>query len=329
MNFQVTLQPSGHTFDVPEGDAVLAAGLAAGWNLPYSCRAGTCRTCRGKLLSGQVAYKETATINLDEMARQKGYALLCRAIPLSNLVVEVGELSLQAVQPKLMPARVKRIERPVPGIVVLGLRLPMNANFKFAAGQFIDIQLPNGKARSYSMANPPSIEGVIDIELHVRQMPGGLFSEDVISTLKEGDILRLRAPLGTFYLREESNKPVILLASGTGFAPLRSIILYAQQMGFQRPMKLYWGNRTPGDFYAQPPEGVECVRVVSGTPWEGRTGLVHEAVIKDHPDLSGHQVYACGAPAMVDAARRTFTSECGLPESEFFADSFLTKDDAP
>jgi len=327
VSFRVTLQPSGHAFDVPEGSAVLSAGLEAGCNLPYSCRVGTCRTCRGKVISGNVEYKGANTINLDEAARKKGYALLCRAIPLSDLVVEVGELSLYAAQPKVMPARVKRIERPAPGVVVLGLRLPMNANFKFAAGQFIDIQLPDGKTRSYSIANPPSIDGVIDIELHVRQMPGGRFSEGVLSTTKEGDILRLRAPLGTFYLREDSEKPVILLASGTGYAPMASIILYAQSRGLNRPMKLYWGNRTPADFYARPPDGVEVVPVVSGTAWEGRSGLVHEAVMEDHPDLSRFQVYACGAPAMVDAARRDFTTHCGLPEGEFFADSFLTKDD--
>lgn len=141
-------------------------------------------------------------------------------------------------------------------------------------------------------------------------------------------MLRLRAPLGTFYLREDSEKPIIFLASGTGFAPMRSIILYAQSKGLQRPMKLYWGNRTAEDFYAQPPDGMDCVRVVSNLPWEGRTGLVHQAVMEDYPDLSGYQVYACGAPVMVDAARRDFTEHCGLPEGEFFADSFLSKDDS-
>jgi len=274
-----------------------------------------------------VDYAGANPVNLDEAARQAGYALLCRATPLSDLVVEVRELSLHAVQPRLLPARVRRIENPAPGIVILSLRLPMNANFRFAAGQFLDVQLPDGKTRSYSIASPPAIEGVMDIELHVRQIPGGLFSDGVLATLKEGEILRLRAPLGTFHLREDSQKPVILIASGTGYAPMRSILLYAQSSGLQRPVKLYWGNRTPQDFYTEPPDWVDCVRVVSNMAWEGRTGLVHEAVMKDHPDLSGFQVYACGAPAMVDAARRDFTAHCGLPEGEFFADSFLPKDD--
>lgn len=328
MSFRVVLQPSGHAFDVPQGSTVLSAALEAGLKLPYSCRVGTCRTCRGKVVSGEVEYKGASSVNLDEAARLKGQALLCRAAPLSDLVVEVSELSQNAAQPKVMPARVKRIEKPVPGVVILHLRLPMNAKFMFAAGQFIDIELPEGKTRSYSIASPPSDDGVIDIELHVRQMPGGLFSERVLATLKEGAMLRLRAPLGTFYLREDSEKPIIFLASGTGFAPIRSIILYAQSKGLQRPMKLYWGNRTTEDFYAHPPDGVDCVQVVSGMPWEGRTGLVHQAVMSDYPDLSGHQVYACGAPGMVDAARRDFTERCGLPEGEFFADSFLSKDDS-
>jgi CDP-4-dehydro-6-deoxyglucose reductase len=238
VSFHVVLQPSGHAFDVPQGSTVLSAGLDAGLKLPYSCRVGTCRTCRGKVISGDVEYTGASSVNLDEVARQKGYALLCRAAPLSDLVVEVSELNLHAAQPKLMPARVKRIEKPVPSVAILHLRLPMNAKFMFAAGQFIDIELPEGKTRSYSIANPPSDDGVIDVELHVRQMPGGLFSEKVLSTLKEGAMLRLRAPLGTFYLREDSEKPIILLASGTGFAPIRSIILYAQSKGLQRPMKL-------------------------------------------------------------------------------------------
>lgn len=327
MSFRVVLQPSGHCFDVPQGSNVLSAGLDAGLKLPYSCRVGTCRTCRGKVVSGDVEYTGASTVNLDESARQKGFALLCRAAPLSDLVVEVSELSLQAAQPKLMPARVRQIAKPAPGVVVLNLRLPMNAKFMFAAGQFVDVELPEGKTRSYSIASPPSDDGVIDIELHVRQMPGGLFSEGVLSTLKEGAMLRLRAPLGTFYLREDSEKPVILLASGTGFAPMRSIILYAQTRGLQRPMKLYWGNRTTEDFYAQPPDGVDCVQVVSNMSWQGRTGLVHQAVMEDYPDLSGYQVYACGVPAMVDAARRDFIEHCGLPEGEFYADSFLKKDD--
>lgn len=327
MSFRVVLRPSGHSFDAAPGNTVLSAGLSAGIKLPYSCRAGTCRTCRGRVLDGSIEYKGESVVNLDEQARQKGHALLCRAEPLTDLEIEVEELSLQGAQPKLMPARVKQLSKPAPEVVILSLRLPMNAKFMFAAGQFVDIELPNGKSRSYSIASPPSEDGVIDIELHVRQMPGGLFSDEVLSTLKEGAMLRLRAPLGSFYLREESTKPILLLASGTGFAPIRSIILYAQSKGLQRSMKLYWGNRTPNDFYYQPPDGVECVQVVSNMAWDGRTGLVHEAVMNDHPNLSGFQVYACGAPAMVDAARRDFTQRCGLPEDEFYADSFINKDD--
>ena len=327
MSFRVTLQPSEHAFNVPDGAEILAAGLKAGLNLPYSCRAGTCRSCRGRVVRGSVAYENANAINLDEIERDEGFALLCRARPLSDLVIEVGELRLEGVQPKLMPARVKRIERPAQGVIVLGLRLPMNANFRFAAGQFLDIQLPDGQTRSYSMANPPLIDGVVDIELHIRQLPGGRFSQAALSSMKEGDLLRLRAPLGTFYLRENSDKPIILVASGTGYAPIQSIILYAQSQGLRRPMKLYWGNRMPSDFYTQPPAGLDYTPVVSDTAWEGRSGFVHKAVLEDHPDLSSFQVYACGAPAMVDAARRDFIALAGLPEDEFFADSFVTKDD--
>lgn len=327
MTFKVTLQPSGHAFEVPPGVTVLNAGLEANWNLPYSCRAGTCRTCRGRVVEGRVDHGESHPAYLDEAARAKGYALLCQAKPLSDLVVEVEELLLQAVKPRLMPCRVKRIEKPAPDVAILGLRLPMNENLMFAAGQFVDFQLPGGKTRSYSIATPPAAEGVIDIELHVRHTPGGLFTDRVFSTLKEGEVLRVRGPLGTFYLREESDRPILFLASGTGLAPVRSMIGYAQRRGLQRPMKLYWGCRTRRDFYMPPPAGIECVQVLSDEAWDGRTGFVHHALMEDFPDLSGHQVYACGAPRMVDAARRDFVAQCRLPEEHFFADSFLTEAD--
>lgn len=338
MGFQVVLRPSGHAYDVPAGTSVLDAGLAHGLNMPYSCRAGNCKTCRGKIVGGTVDYGNAHASYLTEEQKQKGFALLCRAKPLSDLEVEVEELVLAQVKPRLMPARIKRIRKPAPDVAIVDLRLPMNENLMFAPGQFVDIQLPGGITRSYSIASAPSAEGVIDIELHIRHMPGGLFTDRVFSSLKEGELLRLNAPLGTFYLREESAKPVVLMATGTGIAPVLSMLKYAVRKKLKRPIRLYWGGRRPADLYLDEDIrslasqlDVVYVPVLSQPQaedgWTGFTGYIQHAVMKDVPDLSGHQVYACGSPAMVEAAADVFISGAGLPEEEFFGDAFLSAAD--
>ena len=340
MTQRVTLKPSGHSFEVPEGKTVLQAGLDAGFELPYSCREGVCRTCRGTIKEGSVDYGHVSPRYLSEDDKAKGYALLCQAKPLADLVVEVRELAgLHGIRPKILPARVERLDKPAPDVAILGVKLPANANFKFVAGQYVDLLLKDGKRRSYSIANPPADEGVGALEFHIRQTPGGLFTEQVFSTLKVRDLLRFEGPLGTFYLREESDKPIVMLASGTGFAPIKAIIEYAfaKKIEQQRPMTLYWGCRIKRDLYlldlarswARP--GFRFVPVLSdATPqcqWNECTGFVHRQVMHDFPDMSAVQVYACGAPVMVEAARRDFSARCGLPPDEFYADSFITEAD--
>ena len=345
MSHRVTLLPSGHTYEVPEGKSVLTAGLVAGCNMPYSCRSGCCLTCVGRIVEGSVDYGYTLANYLTPERKRAGYALLCQAKPLSDLTVEVEELSLNAIEPRTYPCRVSSIERPAPDVAILTLRLPPFDQFRFAAGQYIDLLLDHGRRRSYSIASEPTVEiDLKDIELHVRQTPGGFFSDQVLPTLKPGGMLRFEGPLGTFYLREETEKPIIFVASGTGFAPIKSIISYARTRNISRPMTLYWGCRTRRDLYlidlplnweremgAQEGAGFRFVPVLSepagDDPCQGRTGLVHEVVMADHPDLSGCQVYVCGAPVMVEAARRDFVALCGLPAAEFFADSFLTEAD--
>ncbi|MFM9967138.1 MAG: CDP-6-deoxy-delta-3,4-glucoseen reductase [Burkholderiales bacterium] len=341
MAYQVTLQPSGHTFQVEEGKRILDAGLAAGHAMPYSCRAGTCRTCRGKIIEGSVSYGTNMVSDayLPPEHRAMGLALLCSAVPESDLVIELKELSLVGIKPKIVPCRVKQVQKPVADVAILDVKLPMNENFMFSAGQYIDILLKDGKRRSYSIATAPSVEGTTDLQLHLRHTPGGLFTDHVFSAMKERELLRFEGPLGTFYLREDSDKPMILLASGTGFAPIKSIVEYALRRKINRPMTLYWGCRAKADLYmldlprqweAENP-GFKFIPVLSdATPadaWTGRTGFVHRAVMQDFPDLSAYQVYACGAPVMVDSARKDFTEQCKLPEDEFLADSFLTEAD--
>lgn len=342
MGFQVTLKPSGHAFEVPAGKSILHSGLDAGFNMPYSCKTGVCQTCKGRILEGSVDYGMVHPHYFTEKDKADGYALLCQAQPLSDVTIEVRELDgLAGIVVKTVPCRVMKIGKPAPDVAVLEVRLPMNENMRFVAGQYIEFLLKDGKRRSYSMASKPKPEGTIDLELHVRHTPGGLFTDHVFSKMKERELLRFEGPLGTFYLREDSAKPMVLVASGTGFAPIKGICEYAfeRRINAQRPMTLYWGCRSKRDLYmldlptrwAAEQRNFRFVPVLSEAApedaWTGRTGFVHRAVMADFPDLSGHQVYACGAPVMVDAARRDFVAQCGLPADEFFADSFLTEAD--
>ena len=338
MTFRVTLKPSNRAFEVLEGKTVLTAGLEAGLNLAYSCRAGSCTTCRGKILEGRVDYGRSNDHCLTPEQRAQGFALLCQAAPLTDLVVEVRELALHMQKAKLVPCRVKKIEKPTPDVAIVDLRLPYNDNMLFAAGQYVDFLLKDGRRRSYSIATAPALEGgMMDIQLHIRHYAGGAFTDHVFGAMKTGEILKFEGPLGTFYLREESDKPIVFLAGATGFAPIKAIIEYALRRKVARPMSLYWGCRSRRDVYMpdlpraweKAAPNFKFVPVLSepDADWTGRIGLVHGAVIEDLPDLSGHQVYASGSPAMVEAARRDFVKTCGLPEDEFFADSFLTEAD--
>ena len=333
--WRVRLEPSGHSYEVAAGQRILKCGLSAGHSLPYSCQMGHCGTCRGRVLEGSVDFGEAHPAYLPEAHRALGYALLCQAKPLSDVVIEVQELPL-LMPPRVLPALVREVTRPSPDVAIVRLRLPLNDFVRFAAGQYVDVQLPGGVRRSYSIANPPEAEGVIDLVFHIRHSPGGVFTDYVFGSIKERDRWTVEVPLGTFFLRD-SDKPAVFVASGTGYGPIRAMLLQAFRRGVARPMVLYWGGRRPADLYmSEEPErwaathpNFRFVPVVSDAEpadgWTGRTGFVHRAVMQDLPHLSGHQVYACGAPVMVDAARRDFVEACGLPRSEFFADSFVTQ----
>jgi CDP-4-dehydro-6-deoxyglucose reductase len=338
MTFQVTVQPSGHQFTCEEGETVLAAAIRSNVGLPYGCKNGACGSCRGKLLSGSVTHgphQEKALSHADE---EKGGALFCCATPHSDLVIEAREVAGVGDFPiKKLPTRVASIEKVTDDVAIISLQLPANERLQYRAGQYIEFMLKDGKRRSYSMANAPHLDE--RITLHIRHMPGGVFTDHVFNNMKERDILRFEGPLGTFFLREDSDKPMILLASGTGFAPIKAIIEQAIHSKTTRPMTLYWGGRRPKDLYmqqlceewARSHPNFRYVPVVSDAlpedNWTGRTGFVHRAVMEDFRDLSGHQVYACGAPIVVESAKKEYVSQCKLPEEEFYADSFTSEAD--
>lgn len=331
MPYQVTIRPSGHVFTVNEGETVLDAALREGLIIAYGCRNGACGSCKGKLLEGELDYGQYQEHALPDAEKAAGFALFCQAQPLSDLVISTREVEgAKGIEIRKLPARVHQMERLAPDVMALKLRLPANDRLQFLAGQYLDVLLPGNVRRSFSMANAPHDDE--HLQLHIRNY-GGPFSKHVFGKMKERDILRLEGPFGIFFLREESDKPIIFLASGTGFAPIKAMVEHALYKGLKRPMTLYWGCRVRADLYMNElpgrwdrEHGIRYIPVLSDAPpgdqWTGRTGLVHRAVLEDFPDLSAYQVYACGAPVMVDAAHQDFTSRCGLPEDEFYSDSF-------
>ena len=335
MSCQITLQPSGHQFTAAPTETLLEAALNAGVNLPYGCRNGACGACKGRILQGEVDLGAFQPTTLTATDRAEGRALLCTAHAHSDLTVEIREVGKAGeIAPRTLPCRVERMERLAPDVMALWLKLPANERLQFLPGQYIDFLLKDGRRRSFSLANNPEHDELI--ELHIRHVPGGWFTDQVFGSMKVKDILRIHGPLGSFYLRDSEHsddKPAILLAGGTGYAPMKSILSHALHAAEGRHFILYWGARTRADLYqaegpqqwAQQFPRFDFIPVLSepnaDDAWNGRTGFVHEAALADFADLSGVEVYACGAPAMIDAARRDFTAR-GLPEEAFYADSF-------
>ncbi len=342
MSFHVTVQPSGRQFQTGADETILAAGMRQGIGLPYGCKDGACGSCKCKKLSGTVVHGNHQAKALSPDEEAQGFVLTCCATAQSDVVLESRQVVDVGQFPvKKMPVRVMALEKKSADVMLVKLQLPANDRFQFHAGQYIDFLLRDGSRRSYSMANAPHqlSDQLQAIELHIRHMPGGKFTDHVFGAMKEKDILRAEGPLGSFFLREDSDKPMILLASGTGFAPIKALIEHLRHKGIGRRATLYWGGRRPADLYlddwvqsqlAEMPNLTYVPVVSDALPedgWSGRTGFVHRAVLQDHPDLSGHQVYACGAPIVVDSARADFTAQAGLPAEEVFADSFTSEAD--
>jgi CDP-4-dehydro-6-deoxyglucose reductase, E3 len=349
MSFNITVQPSGRTFTANPDEAILAAGIRQGIGLPYGCKDGACGSCKCKKLEGTVVHgaHQSKALSADEEAA--GFILTCCGVPQTDVVLESRQVTEANAFPiKKMPSRVISLEKKSHDVMLVRLQLPANDTMQFHAGQYVEFILRDGARRSYSMANAPHTMVKTDaaagspppaVELHIRHMPGGKFTEHVFNTMKEKEILRVEGPFGSFFLREDSDKPMVLLASGTGFAPIKAVIEHMQFKGITRPATLYWGGRRPADLYlddwvqarlAEMPN-LKYVPVISNaTPedaWTGRTGFVHKAVLEDFPDLSGFQVYACGAPIVVDSARADYAALGRLPPDEFYADSFTTEAD--
>ncbi len=346
MSFTVTVQPSGRMFEVDRDEPVLLAAIRQGVGLPYGCKDGACGSCKCRLIEGRVIHGTHQSKALSNAEEDAGLMLSCRAAAQTDLVIEARTVpGLGEFPVRKLPTRVSSIARPSADVAVLVMQLPANDSFMYKAGQYVEFILRDGDRRSYSIANAPHRQRELigndqpAIELHLRHMPGGKFTDHVFSSMKARDILRIEGPFGSFFLREDHSQPLVLLASGTGFAPIKALIEQMEHKGMTQPTDFYWGCRSRADLYQhewalaaeQRLPHLRYIPVLSDArpedEWQGRSGLVHQAVMADHPDLSAFEVYACGAPIMVDSAKRDFGRLCGLPETSFYADAFTSEAD--
>jgi CDP-4-dehydro-6-deoxyglucose reductase, E3 len=325
--FVVRLSDSERAFAVGYGESVLAAARRQGLALPYSCLAGHCGSCKASVLEGDWHYPFLPPEALSAEEKARGQALLCQAVPLSDLVLSAREVaSVADMAPRVIDVRVDELQQVAQDVMRLWLAPP--ERLRYLAGQYLDVLLADGKRRAFSIANAPESNGG-RLELHIRHVPGGGFTEQVFSTLKAGDTLRVEAPMGTFVAREDSERPLLFVAGGTGFAPVKALIEHFLHLGTRRPMRLYWGARDLDELYLRAlpqhwhASGQLHFEAVLESPGAAdlRVGLVHHAVMTDLPDLSPFDVYMSGPPGLIDAARRAFTA-AGLPEDRLFYDSF-------
>jgi CDP-4-dehydro-6-deoxyglucose reductase/3-phenylpropionate/trans-cinnamate dioxygenase ferredoxin reductase subunit len=326
MTFIVRVAESEIAFPCEPREFVLDAAERAGYSMPSSCRKGVCSTCEAGLVEGEVEQRGRG-----RRTARDGVALMCRSQPRADVTIRPKRFErIDIFRRKTIAARIFRLAHPAPDVTILTLRFPIGLRAPFKAGQYLQVVMDDGDRRNFSMANATRDND--GAELHIRHTAGGKFSQGILSKLSVGDALQIEVPYGDFYLRA-SSRPVILLASGTGFAPIKSIIETAIHAGNRRPMQLYWGARKREDIYLAdlPARWAQRWPWFSFTPvlsepassWTGRTGLVHHAVGEDHPDLSGTDMYACGNPSMVSAAQSDFIGGHGLPDAQFFADAFV------
>lgn len=338
MSYHVLVPSSGHEFTVEENETVLDAALRQGIGLPYGCRNGACGKCAGDLISGEVRYEEGALKAGAEDLFGEGKALFCQSLACSNLEIAVTEITRsQEVEVKTLPCRVETMELLTHDIMKIELKLPENERMQFFAGQYLEIILKDGKRRAFSIANAPHDDDVI--ELHIRHVPDGQFGDFVFDGMKEKSLLKIEGPMGSYYLREESKRPVILVGGGTGFAPLKGMLEHAFKIGFDQPIHLFCGVRARRDLYMdemvkawlKQQANLKYTAVLSqpeeGDDWQGKTGYVHDAVVECYPELSGYDVYLSGPPAMIKSGMEAFY-EKGLPETQIYSDSFEYSDDA-
>ncbi|MGR3914994.1 MAG: CDP-6-deoxy-delta-3,4-glucoseen reductase [Gammaproteobacteria bacterium] len=336
MSFTITNRRNQSAFTANPGETILDAALRDARVFPYGCRSGACGACKSTLVSGKVDYGEYEEFALSDAEIAQGKALLCQAVALEDVVIDADEIMTgQHIQIKMLPCRVMRLEKSARDVMRVFLMLPKSQEFHFIPGQYIDIILKDGLRRSFSLANLPQRAREDGLELHIRHVPGGRFTPRVFTAMRERDLLRFEGPFGTYFLREDEARPVIMVAGGTGFAPLKALIQQALEADPARRIHLFWGARDAQDIYmhtlaeewARARENFCYTPVLSAPPpprnddWHGARGWVHESVLAAYDDFAAYDVYASGPPVMVDAVRDRLGAK-GMRAERFFFDSF-------
>lgn len=332
MSFEIQVAGTEIAIQANSGETVLEALQRCGYEIPYSCNKGVCGSCKGQVVSGS-CQSNSAGDGITQEEINAGQALFCTAIPSSNLIIKPARIKSREEQlVKQYALKISKLNKVARDVTVLQLRMPIGQRAKFKAGQYLEIILDDQSKRNYSMANAPSTDF---IELHIREVPNGKFTTQVLPGLKVGDVLNVELPKGEFYIRDEVlRKPKILLASGTGFAPIQSIIQMLGKNEALDDVVVYWGGRTKQDLYALDKidslkdkfPNLRFIPVLSEPlpedEWSGRVGFVHQAVLDDYQDLATYEVYACGSPLMVNAARGDFQKLRKLAIENFYSDAF-------
>ena len=315
--FQVTNQSTGRKFSVQPDETILDSILRQGFAVPYSCRNGTCAACKASLISGKVVYDEYDKSALSDTEAAAGSVLLCRAHPTEDLEILVSEISmLSNMHIQKLPCRVQSLNHLAHDVMEVKLALPRETTFDYLPGQYIDIMMRDGKRRGFSIANSP---GSDVLDLHVRHVPKGRFTTHIFQSLKLRDVLRFEGPLGTFFLRKDSDRPIIFIAGGTGFAPLNAILEDIFSNRISRPMHFFWGVRAYRDLYMHElvsKWSEQYASIFKFTPvlsdpsqedsWEGETGWVHESVCDTILTLHIMKCMHVVHLPMIDVIRTTF-----------------------
>ncbi|MEE9446914.1 MAG: CDP-6-deoxy-delta-3,4-glucoseen reductase [Arenicellales bacterium] len=321
-------------FQAQADETILQAALKNGHLYPYGCQAGACGACKSKLISGEIKHLQRDPTVLSDVDLAAGYCLTCQAVPQGDIEIDVKEVAkVKEIEIKTMPARLREKNLLAEDVVQLFLSTPKAQNFDYLPGQYLNILLKNGKERSFSIANTPKDADENGLELHIRVVPDGHYSPQVKNSLNVKDILRIQGPFGTFFLRKDEQRPIIMVAGGTGFAPIKALIEDARSAGLEQPIHLYWGARDEADLYLHDlakqwtkdiPQ-FNYIPVLSNaadkTTWQGETGFVHEAVPAQHADLSAYTLYTAGPPVMINALKQSL-STLGMDNDFFYADTF-------
>ena len=335
MTYKVKIKPGGHEFEIEQGETILDAAMRQSIDLPYGCRSGACGSCVGYILKGDIEYESEPIAITDAMVEEKK-VLFCSALALSDLVIGTVEIEgLEGVEIKNLRCRVDEKLQLCHDVIQLKIKLADDQRLQFRAGQYIEFILDDGKRRAFSIANAPHDDE--HIELHIRHVDGGVFTDFLFEEMPDKAMLRIEGPLGTFFLREQSTRPILLVGGGTGFGPLKGMVEHALHVGINQPIHVFMGVRARRDLYMEKAvkdwekQGVKFTAVLSEPKaeddWQGESGFVHDVVAKTYSDMSGFDIYISGPPPMVHAAADLFSQQGALTE-HMFSDAFEYSADA-